>query len=332
MPRALVIDDEQLIIDHINDRLTSMGHQCDTALSQEEAEEFLRENLYDYILLDLQIPVRFHTPADKEYGKNLLRKIREMPGHKERPVIVITAFAEIDTYRLGIEIMKYGATDFVGKPFNDKNNLEKAIREALEKYPPLDIPKSKGKKQPGDAPAKPFTGGYLDFYTDRVELCGIRVCGAKGNSQTRRVLDLLYEKSATGDKRAYDQNFIVEKLGFTQRGQQAVGDAVRTIRTTCRDNLLKNLNILCETEDVIVNRDKGYHFSDLIKVRDGGIDAGERVAQCVAFPRKTRCAKKLIDAIISQWNHRSRGLRMRFEPRFQILGNRNQPPGGSLGL
>ena len=274
MPRALIIDDDELILEHIKDRLASMGHECDTALSQTEAEDLLKENLYDYFLLDLQIPVGFQTRPDKEYGKNLLLKIRSMPGHKDRPIIVITAFAETDSYRLGVDIMKHGATDFVGKPFNEKNNLEKAIREALEKYPPLDVP-ANGTKD--NSPSKPFNGGYLDFYEDRVELCGIRICGHKGRSQARQVLDLLSEKFLKSDRRAYDQNFIADKLGFQNRGQQAVGDAVRTIRTACRDNLLKEINIRCETEDVIINRDKGYHFSDSIKVREGGVSALDRV-------------------------------------------------------
>ena len=270
MTRALVIDDDERIIEHVQERLTSMDHECDTALCQEQAEKLLKGNVYDYILLDLEIPMRFQKPADKEYGKNLLHKIKRMPGHKDRPVIIITAHC--NGYHDAVEMMKEGAADFVGKPFGEKHPLEKKIREVLEKYPPSDAGEQPAKKNSKKGPPAIFEGGYLDFYPDRIELCGVRVCGAKNSSQKRKILDLLRDKTIAGEKRNYDQHYIAEKLKIL-RGQQAVGESVMEIRKACADRLLEDKNIKCADKDVIINNGQGYHFSDKIKIRDGGVDA-----------------------------------------------------------
>ena len=172
MTTALVVDDDQAILDLLEERLLSMGHDCRKALSQTEAEEILEHHVFDYILLDLEIPNRFQGRADIVYGHNLLRKIRQTPGHSRTPVIAITAHG-LSSHHLCAETMKLGATDFVGKPFGKDNPLEDKIREALRA-------RSNGKSEgPEAAPSKltPFAGGELVFYDDRVGLAGPRFAG-----------------------------------------------------------------------------------------------------------------------------------------------------------
>src|SRR5436190_7758057 len=130
MTTALIVDDDQEILDLLQERLLSMGHESRTAQSQTEAEGILNEHVFDYILLDLEIPNRFQGRADIVYGHNLLRKIRQTPGHTRTPVLAITAHG-LRSHHLCAETMKLGATDFVGKPFGKDNPLEDKIREAL---------------------------------------------------------------------------------------------------------------------------------------------------------------------------------------------------------
>jgi CheY-like chemotaxis protein len=184
MTTALVVDDDQAILDLLEERLLSMGHECRKALSQTEAEEILEHHVFDYILLDLEIPNRFQGRADIVYGHNLLRKIRQTRGHSRTPVLAITAHG-LSSHHLCAETMKLGATDFVGKPFGKDNPLEDKIREALRA-------KTNGKSEAPEAPPSklsPFSGGELVFYDDRVELCGTKICGGRNSSTKWHVLN-----------------------------------------------------------------------------------------------------------------------------------------------
>jgi CheY-like chemotaxis protein/DNA-binding MarR family transcriptional regulator len=263
---ALIVDDDQEILDLLEERLLSMGHECRKALSQTEAEEILNEHVFDYILLDLEIPNRFQGRADIVYGHNLLRKIRQTPGHSRTPVLAITAHG-LKSHHLCAETMKLGATDFVGKPFGRDNPLEDKIREALRTRP-------QGKNGANDlanGKVQKFAGGELVFYDDRVELCGRKICGAKGTSNKRRVLDILREANSKGGYRCFSMKDIADRLKIDRPG--AVAEAVADLRKEYRERLLTESSISCEDEDVIANQNRGYHLRDWITVLDGLDDA-----------------------------------------------------------
>jgi CheY-like chemotaxis protein len=227
MTTALVVDDDQAILDLLEERLLSMGHECRKALSQTEAEEILEHHVFDYILLDLEIPNRFQGRADIVYGHNLLRRIRQTPGHSRTPVLAITAHG-LSSHHLCAETMKLGATDFVGKPFGKDNPLEDKIREALRT-------RANGKSEaPEGPPSKlsPFGGGELVFYDDRVELCGAKICGGRNSSTKWRVLDLLRSQAANGGYRCFPMKDIADRLKLIRPG--AVAEAVADLRKECR--------------------------------------------------------------------------------------------------
>jgi len=109
---ALVIDDNQDVLEDIRDRLDSLGHTCDCAKTQTDARELLKCGQFTYALLDLEIPVRYGTPCRIANGKNLLREIRRTGGFEDIPIIVITSHGH-DSPKLAIEVMKHGgAVDF----------------------------------------------------------------------------------------------------------------------------------------------------------------------------------------------------------------------------
>jgi CheY-like chemotaxis protein/DNA-binding MarR family transcriptional regulator len=259
---ALIVDDDQEILDLLEERLLSMGHECRKAQSQTEAEEILNELVFDYILLDLEIPNRFQGRADIVYGHNLLRKIRQTPGHTRTPVLAITAHG-LKSHHLCAETMKLGATDFVGKPFGRDNPLEDKIREALRTQPQ----EKNGASDLANGKVQKFAGGELVFYDDRVELCGIKICGAKGSSNKRRVLDVLRETNAKGGYRCFSMKDIADRLKMDRPG--AVAEAVADLRKEYRERLLAESSISSEDEDVIANQNRGYHLRDWITVLDG---------------------------------------------------------------
>jgi len=102
--RALVVDDEKLIVKGIRFSLEQDGMQVDCAYDGEEALEYARSNQYDFILLDVMLP--------KVTGFEVCQQIREF---SDVPIIMLTARGDDMDKILGLE---YGADDYITKPFN----------------------------------------------------------------------------------------------------------------------------------------------------------------------------------------------------------------------
>lgn len=102
--RALVVDDEKLIVKGIRFSLEKDEMQVDCAYDGEEALELARANRYDIILLDIMLP--------KLTGFEVCQHIREFSNV---PIIMLTAKGDDMDKILGLE---YGADDYITKPFN----------------------------------------------------------------------------------------------------------------------------------------------------------------------------------------------------------------------
>ena len=102
--RALVVDDEKLIVKGIRFSLEQDDMQVDCAYDGEEALEYARNNNYDIILLDVMLP--------KLTGFEVCQQIREFSNV---PIIMLTAKGDDMDKILGLE---YGADDYITKPFN----------------------------------------------------------------------------------------------------------------------------------------------------------------------------------------------------------------------
>ena len=104
MSRALVVDDEKLIVKGIKFSLEQDGIEVDCAYDGEEALEKAKANSYDIILLDVMLP--------KIDGLEVLQAVR---GFSDVPIIMLTAKGTDMDKILGLE---YGADDYITKPFN----------------------------------------------------------------------------------------------------------------------------------------------------------------------------------------------------------------------
>ncbi len=102
--KALVVDDEKLIVKGIRFSLEQEGMQVDCAYDGEQAIEMARTGEYDIILLDVMLP--------KFTGFEVCQQIREF---SQVPIIMLTAKGEDMDKILGLE---YGADDYITKPFN----------------------------------------------------------------------------------------------------------------------------------------------------------------------------------------------------------------------
>ena len=84
---------------------------------------------FDHVLLDRQIPVGSESRFPRvENGKNLLRMIRESPGMKRTPIIIMTGYGNDGPYR-AVQVLRPGAAHQVPKPLGlgDGPTLENAI-------------------------------------------------------------------------------------------------------------------------------------------------------------------------------------------------------------
>lgn len=59
--RALVVADMEKIAREVSDILDSLGHKHDLAMDQESARKLLGPDKYNYVLLDLEIPVKLQS-------------------------------------------------------------------------------------------------------------------------------------------------------------------------------------------------------------------------------------------------------------------------------
>ena len=294
---ALVVDDSSDILEDVRDRLESLGHTCDCASTQEQAREVLQSGTgYSYVLLDLEIPVKYGRKSRVQNGRNLLAEIRATPGLENVPIIVMTSHGK-DGPQLAIDVMRHnGADDYITKPFEaNGRTMEQTIEEALSRS---------GRSRPGASrrsaaakpgqPPQPFEEGELVFYDTHVELCGVKLCGDGDGGIIRPVLDLLRERRPNGKRAFYSGDQLACRLDL-DRGQNAIAEAVRDFRNQAARLLLAEANVQIDrTRDLILNdRRYGYRLSAKLAVVDGhgharGGESGAKVdasGGCDAPPR-----------------------------------------------
>jgi CheY-like chemotaxis protein len=257
---ALIIEDDPAIRESLADRLESLGHDCHAVGAQNEAGERVERCSYNYILLDLELPVRFGRPPSIQIGKNILQLIRTSARNKDTPIIVVTAHGH-DRPDLAVELMKAGAVDFVKKPFD---NLEQAIREALQR-------RVNGNPSIGTADSddviemSPLENGKLVFKQDEIELEGIDVC-TRDSGAIWRMLELLKQRKDNGQPKAFGGKEIANQLGLS-RGQNAVCDAVSKFRKRVI-HLLADAGIEAKDDSVIIRGRAGYQINASLTVED----------------------------------------------------------------
>lgn len=119
--KILIVDDEEAIRDGCRQILSRQGYQVDCAGTAAEGLKLALKDIYDVILLDVRMP--------KMSGLDILKKLKDEEFISAR-IIVITGYATIP---LAVEAMRYGAVNFLSKPYSAEQ-LKEAVNEALKGY------------------------------------------------------------------------------------------------------------------------------------------------------------------------------------------------------
>lgn len=122
MTKILIIEDTALLRENIIDALELEGFEVIGADDGKIGIQMAKENLPDLILCDIMMP-----GMD---GYNVLQLLKSEDGELQFPFIFITALAERENFRAGMEL---GADDYLIKPFTICELL-KAINTRLTKH------------------------------------------------------------------------------------------------------------------------------------------------------------------------------------------------------
>ena len=108
--RILCVDDEAVILDSFRKILVLDGYCVDTVENGKEALGLIQTHSYDFVFTDLKMPI-----MDGLEVTNAVKHLRP-----DIDVIIITGYATVET---AVECMKFGAMDYVQKPFTEDELL-----------------------------------------------------------------------------------------------------------------------------------------------------------------------------------------------------------------
>ena len=115
--RILVVDDDEGVREYVHVLLSREGLDVVSASDGEEGMKLLDEAQPDLVLLDVTMP--------GTNGLELLRRIKQ--DHRELPVVMLSGQGEAANV---VESLRYGAADFLDKPFEPEALLV-AVERAL---------------------------------------------------------------------------------------------------------------------------------------------------------------------------------------------------------
>lgn len=118
MKTIAIIDDEQDILNVLQRYLTKQGYQVETFSNPQNGLSAVQNGNYDLLLLDIMMPV-----LD---GLSLLKKLYE--SNINTKVIMMTAF---DTLEKSLEAHKYGASNYITKPFKSLDIVNDKIKSII---------------------------------------------------------------------------------------------------------------------------------------------------------------------------------------------------------
>lgn len=121
--KILLLEDEVMLNESICEYLEAEGHRVESFFDGKKAFEVIRENLYDLLILDINVP--------NIDGLQFLEQIHSLKIHV--PAIYISALVDIEDISRAYNL---GCYDYLKKPFHLKELALRINRVKLEKERP----------------------------------------------------------------------------------------------------------------------------------------------------------------------------------------------------
>ncbi len=199
-----MVEDDAQLADSLVEALTVQSYEVDIARDGEEGERLLHSNLYDLVLLDVELP--------KMNGLNLCRKLRARGDL--RPVLMLTARDANSDKVIGLDS---GADVYMVKPF-DLQELLAQIRAILRRQ---------SNREP--SPTIEWNGLILNSHTHEVSFkSSLLNLGPKEFA----LLELLMKNG----RRVLSRTFIIESL-WTQSDppvEETIKSHIKSLRLKLR--------------------------------------------------------------------------------------------------
>jgi CheY-like chemotaxis protein len=117
---VLAVDDDPLANRIVQAALSRAKLNAQTTESPTTALELLAQKRFDLVLLDVEMP--------EINGFDLCRKLREMPGYENTPVIYVTSYADFESR---VKVVGVGGNDLIAKPIFPIELAVKALMHLL---------------------------------------------------------------------------------------------------------------------------------------------------------------------------------------------------------
>jgi DNA-binding response OmpR family regulator len=209
MPKILVVDDEQSIVDLLEYNLRQNGYQVVVASDGYEALQLARSEQPDLIILDLMLP----GPDGFDVCRELRREAKAAAGV---PIIMLTARDEEVDRVVGLEL---GADDYVTKPFSVRELMAR-VKAVLRRVGPAE-----------DGASAVYRVGALevDALAREARLQGALL------SLTRLEFDLLETLARHAGQALTREQLLEQAWGYDYYGDaRAVDSAVKRLRAKLR--------------------------------------------------------------------------------------------------
>ncbi len=119
--KILVVDDEPTIVRLMEFILARQGHEMIVAVNGEEALQKIKTHQPDLVLLDIMMP--------RIDGYEVAQRLRADPQTAELPIIMLSAKAQDEDIRRGVEV---GVDEYITKPFTP-DHLVQVVSQHLSR-------------------------------------------------------------------------------------------------------------------------------------------------------------------------------------------------------
>jgi two-component system alkaline phosphatase synthesis response regulator PhoP len=219
LPRILVVDDEQAVLDLLVYNLNKAHYAVLTATNGRQALELARQAEPDLLLLDLMLP--------EIDGLDVCRELRRF---SKVPIIMITARGEEVDRVVGLEM---GADDYICKPFSMREVLAR-VKAVLRRTQPSEAVNPSILAGPGglrlDSERREVTVGITPLDLTRLEFDLLHnLMLNAGRVLTReRLLEQVWGYDFAGDTRAVDS--AIKRLRANLREANPQADGIEAVR------------------------------------------------------------------------------------------------------